>query len=288
MSSASATTPTPATGGFTEASLRGVPEGPRRAAWLLDRRRAGVRGVLRRCPCRPRATRNGGGPTSAALKLGQLRPAGPARALGRGPLGPGPGLGGPERPLRDRARARQRRRRPGRPTRAKLGGAILVDLATAAKEHPEILERYLLTDAVSPTRRRLLGPPRGVLDRRDAALRARRASRSRPRCSPWSGWPTAGGSTSTTRSSSSKKGPRRRSSARPPASAGATPRPCMPGRSSCSSAGGRSSGSSTSRTGTPRPGTSAASGPWSAPTPRSSGPSAASARGWRRSTRRSR
>ncbi len=41
------------------------------------------------------------------------------------------------------------------PTRAadsgKLGGAILVDLATAAKDHPEILKRYLLTDAVSPT-----------------------------------------------------------------------------------------------------------------------------------------
>ena len=41
------------------------------------------------------------------------------------------------------------------PTRSadpsKLGGAVLIDLATAAKDHPEILERYLLTDAVSPT-----------------------------------------------------------------------------------------------------------------------------------------
>lgn len=34
---------------------------------------------------------------------------------------------------------------------AKLGGAVLVDLATAAKQHPEILERYFLTEAVSPT-----------------------------------------------------------------------------------------------------------------------------------------
>ena len=37
------------------------------------------------------------------------------------------------------------------PDPTKLGGAILVDLATAAKSHPEILERYFLTDAVSPT-----------------------------------------------------------------------------------------------------------------------------------------
>ncbi len=34
---------------------------------------------------------------------------------------------------------------------AKLGGAVLVDLASAAKDHPEILRRYLLTEAVSPT-----------------------------------------------------------------------------------------------------------------------------------------
>src|SRR5207245_7565 len=33
---------------------------------------------------------------------------------------------------------------------SKLGGAIFVDLATAAKQHPEILKRYLLTDAVDP------------------------------------------------------------------------------------------------------------------------------------------
>ena len=41
------------------------------------------------------------------------------------------------------------------PTRSadpsKLGGAILLDLATAARDHPEILKRYFLTDAVSST-----------------------------------------------------------------------------------------------------------------------------------------
>jgi Fe-S cluster assembly protein SufD len=33
---------------------------------------------------------------------------------------------------------------------AKLGGAVFVDLATAVKDHPELLRKYLLTDAVTP------------------------------------------------------------------------------------------------------------------------------------------
>ncbi len=36
------------------------------------------------------------------------------------------------------------------PDAAKLGGAVFVDLAKAAKDHPEILDRYLLTQAVTP------------------------------------------------------------------------------------------------------------------------------------------
>ena len=43
----------------------------------------------------------------------------------------------------------------GMPTRmadpTKLGGAVLLDLASAVKAHPELLQRYLMTDAVSPT-----------------------------------------------------------------------------------------------------------------------------------------
>jgi Fe-S cluster assembly protein SufD len=34
---------------------------------------------------------------------------------------------------------------------AKLGGAVFIDLATAAREHPALLERFLLTQAVSPS-----------------------------------------------------------------------------------------------------------------------------------------
>src|SRR6185312_5245701 len=35
------------------------------------------------------------------------------------------------------------------PDAARLGGAVFVDLARAAKDHPEILDRYLLTQAVT-------------------------------------------------------------------------------------------------------------------------------------------
>jgi Fe-S cluster assembly protein SufD len=33
---------------------------------------------------------------------------------------------------------------------AKLGGAVFLDLATAVREHPELIQKYLLTDAVRP------------------------------------------------------------------------------------------------------------------------------------------
>ena len=65
------------------------------------------------------------------------------------------------------------------PTRSadpgKLGGAILVDLATAAKDHPDILERYLPDRCRLAHRRRLLGPPCRVLDRRHVCFTSRRA-----------------------------------------------------------------------------------------------------------------
>ena len=38
-----------------------------------------------------------------------------------------------------------------KPDPSKLGGAVFVDLATAAKDHPEILQEHLLTDVVKPS-----------------------------------------------------------------------------------------------------------------------------------------
>ena len=87
------------------------------------------------------------------------------RSLKLGSFGP------PRRETPRRPRIARPSRRPGTPSRptmppawststppptrsadpSKLGGAVLVNLATAAKDHPEILERFLLTDAVSPT-----------------------------------------------------------------------------------------------------------------------------------------
>ena len=55
---------------------------------------------------------------------------------------------------------------------SQLGRAVFVDLDRAVKDHPELLERYLLTEAVTPGADVLAGLARGVLDRRDAALRA--------------------------------------------------------------------------------------------------------------------
>ena len=36
------------------------------------------------------------------------------------------------------------------PDPSRLGGAVFVDLDRAVKDHPELLERYLLTEAVTP------------------------------------------------------------------------------------------------------------------------------------------
>ena len=142
-----------------------------------------------------------------------------------------PALGGLERPLRHGPRTCQRQSHAiGRP-RASSAGRSSLDLASAAKDHPEILERYFLTEAVSPNTadasRRSMRPS-GPAGRCSTCPRG---SRSRPRCSAWSAWPMAGASTSTICWSCSKKAPRPRSSARPPASAGARPGPpCRGGR----------------------------------------------------------
>ena len=57
---------------------------------------------------------------------------------------------------------------------SRLGRAVFIDLDRAVKDHPELLERYLLTEAVTPGAD-YLRPSRGVLDRRNAALCTRGA-----------------------------------------------------------------------------------------------------------------
>ncbi len=56
------------------------------------------------------------------------------------------------------------------PDAARQGGAILIDLDRAVKEYPEILERFLLTEAVTPTDDFFAAPARSILDGRGFAL----------------------------------------------------------------------------------------------------------------------
>jgi len=149
MSSASATTPPPATGGFTEASFEAFLKGRDEPGWLLDRRREAFR-AFSEMPLPSMRDEEWRRTDIRGLKLAGFAPPTPGEpsADDRSALTPAwdalsahyaTGL----------AHVNARPARAADP--ARLGGAILVDLATAAKEHPEILERFLLTDAVQPT-----------------------------------------------------------------------------------------------------------------------------------------
>ncbi|WP_435010477.1 Fe-S cluster assembly protein SufD [Tundrisphaera lichenicola] len=149
MSSAPATPPTIATGGFTEEAFEAFLKGREEPTWLLDRRRTAFEAFLglpmptsrdeewRRTDIRGLKLANFAPPTTAqpsAQEQSALTPSWDALSAHYST-----GL--------EHVNAS--------PTRSadpsKLGGAILVDLATAAKTHPEILERHFLTEAVSPT-----------------------------------------------------------------------------------------------------------------------------------------
>ncbi len=148
MSIASSTTPPPATGGFTEATFEAFLQGRDDPAWLVERRReafaqfqAAAWPTLRDEEWRRTDIR--------ALKLDAFGP--PSRQVpsetARANLAPvweamdqhyGTGI-----EHVDAVATRQA-------DPAKLGGAIFVDLETAAKEHPDLLKRFLLTEAVDP------------------------------------------------------------------------------------------------------------------------------------------
>jgi Fe-S cluster assembly protein SufD len=148
MSSASAITPSPATGGFTEASFEAFLKTRDEPTWLLDRRRQAfeafsgmslpssrdeewrrtdIRGLKLANFAPPTASEPSGEDRSALAPAWEALAAHYATGLEHVNTSP---------------------TRSADP--AKLGGAILVDLATAAKDYPELLERYFLTDAVSP------------------------------------------------------------------------------------------------------------------------------------------
>jgi Fe-S cluster assembly protein SufD len=149
MSSASATTTTPATGGFTEASFEAFLKGRDEPSWLLDRRRSAFE-AFRGLPIPSSRDEEWRRTDIRGLKLAGFAP--PERVE---PSIEDRSLLAPAWEALSAHYATGLEHLNAGPTRsadpAKLGGAILVDLATATKTHPEILERYFLTRAVSPT-----------------------------------------------------------------------------------------------------------------------------------------
>jgi Fe-S cluster assembly protein SufD len=148
MSSASAITPSPATGGFTEASFEAFLKTRDEPAWLLDRRRQAFEAFsgMSLPSSRDEEWRR---TDIRGLKLANFSP-----PTASGPSSEDRSALAPAWEALAAHYATGLEHVNASPTRsadpAKLGGAILVDLATAAKDHPELLERYFLTDAVSP------------------------------------------------------------------------------------------------------------------------------------------
>ena len=133
MSSASATSTTPATGGFTEAAFEAFLKGRDEPSWLRRPATVGLRSLPRAPPAQPPATRSGGGPTSGPSSSpdSPRRPRAKPSAEDRSALAPAwETLSGHYATGLEQINAT--------PTRsadpAKLGGAILIDLATAAKD----------------------------------------------------------------------------------------------------------------------------------------------------------
>ncbi len=150
MSIAPATTaPTAATGGFAEAHFEAFLKTRDEPRWLTERRRAAFE-MLTRLPMPTLRDEEWRRTDIRGLKLGSF-------AL--------PDLGEPSEHDRSALSGSWEalathygtglEQINGRSTRtadpAKLGGAVLLDLASAVKSHPELVERYLMTDAVSPT-----------------------------------------------------------------------------------------------------------------------------------------
>ena len=148
MSSASATTPSIATGGFAEATFETFLKGRDEPAWLVRRRRAAFELFASSSLPSPRAE-EWRRTDIRGLKLGQFAlPKLEVEESDRAALAP----------VWDALAAHYAtglEQINGVATRAadpsKLGGAVLLDLATAVKSHPDLLERYLMTEAVLPT-----------------------------------------------------------------------------------------------------------------------------------------
>jgi Fe-S cluster assembly protein SufD len=139
---------TSTTGGFTEDAFHRFLQGRDEPAWLVDRRREAF-GRFRAFPWPGAREEEWRRTDIRALKLDAFappaagEPAAPAVAAFDDLWSALSGHYATGMLHVDGVSARE-------PDAAKLGGAVFVDLGRAAKDHPEILDRYLLTEAVTP------------------------------------------------------------------------------------------------------------------------------------------
>ena len=96
---------------------------------------------------------------------------------------------------------------------ARLGGAVFLDLNAAVKDHPELVRRSLMTEAVTAADD-IFAALHGAFWTGGTLLYVPRGLRSRRRCSAWRGWSTRVVSISAIRWSCSNRMPRQRSSGR--------------------------------------------------------------------------
>ena len=141
---------TPATGGFTEAAFEAFLQEPRRARVARSTAAARRSRRFQAFPWPTARDEEWRRTDIRGCKLDAFAPAGPEEPSAEDRAALDAALGDPELALRHRHRAGQRRAGRARPIPRKLGGAVFVDLAQAVKDHPELLERYLLTEAVTP------------------------------------------------------------------------------------------------------------------------------------------
>ncbi|MBV8233572.1 MAG: Fe-S cluster assembly protein SufD [Planctomycetaceae bacterium] len=148
MSSASTTTPPAAPGGFTESAFETFLRGRDEPRWLIDRRREAFT-LFKAAPWPTSKDEEWRRTDIRGLKLDAFAPPGRREpdAEARAALDPlwqelsthyAMGI----------AQVNAEATRAADP--AKLGGAIFVDLGRAVKESPELLRRFLLTEAVTP------------------------------------------------------------------------------------------------------------------------------------------
>ena len=148
MSSASATTPPAATGGFTQAAFETFLKGRDEPSWLTERRREAFATFLK-TPWPTARDEEWRRTDLRAFHLDTFAPParhGPSAEARRaieplwrklsGDYGTG---------IEHLNAAATRAADP-----AKLAGAVFLDLGRAVKDHPELIKRYLLTDAVTP------------------------------------------------------------------------------------------------------------------------------------------